>query len=268
MAVARRGPVGAVVNALLALDEAQAELRGDVPARVQGVGPGVVAGASHQVRVDRLALPQGVGDEHDGLLVEGEVVDARTGSLDPEVVLVLDVDLAVLLPGDLDVVRRPRQADLPVLLVDDRPVRVHDGVHVARAGMVVVGVDRGGEDGILEGSVLLVDVPHGVGGTGEDDPVHVDVAVVLVVDALLAVGEDLNLADADPLAQVYPPNEQIEDLADPLPRVLPRDAGGDVAVGLGPLGPAPPGVGLVREEGDLSLDEGSEDCRERPQLVH
>jgi len=50
---------------------------------------------------------------------------------------------------------------------------VHHGVHVTRGGVVVVGVHRRGENGVLERAVALEDVPDGVGGAREDDPVHV-----------------------------------------------------------------------------------------------
>ena len=267
VAVAGRGPVGAVVDAILTLNEAERELGGNIPAGIQGMCPGVITGSADEGGVDALALTEGMADEHHGFLIEGKVVDARTGRLHAKVVLILDVDAAVLVLGNLYVIRCSLEAGVAVLVFDDGSVAVHDRVHVSRGGMVVVGVHGRAQDDILQLAVLLVYVADGVGGAGEDHSVHVDVVVVLVVDALLAVGEDLHLADAGVLLERHAVDELIEHLADALAGILPRDAGGDVAVGIAALAGSLPGVFAVGDEGDLSLDQRTEDGGEGPELV-
>ena len=51
---------------------------------------------THLLRVDGFAFPERVADEHHRLLFQRQVVDPRARRLYPEVVLVLDVDLAVV----------------------------------------------------------------------------------------------------------------------------------------------------------------------------
>ena len=110
---------------------------------------------------------------------------------------------------------------------------------------MVVGVHRRAQNDIFKLAVLLVDVADGIGRAGEDHSVHVDVIVVLVVDALLAVGEDLHLADASVLLESHAIDELIEHLTDALAGILPRDAGGDVAIGIATLAGSLPGVFAV-----------------------
>ena len=208
-----------------------------------------------------------MADEHHGLLIEGEVVDTRAGRLHAKVVLVLNVDAAVLILGNLHVIRRSLEAGVAVLVFDDGTVAVHNRVHMSRGGMVIIGVNGSAEDDIFQLAVLLVDVANGVGGAGEDDAVHIDVVVVLIVDALLAVGEDLHLADTSVLLERYAIDELVEHLPDALAGILPRDACGDVAIGIATLAGSLPGVLAVGDEGDLRLDQWTKDGGEGSELV-
>ena len=194
----------------------------------------VIGGPDDELLVDGLPLPQRVGDEHDRLLVERQVVHARPGRLHAEVVLVLDVDSAVRLLGDLDDVRRAFQTIVTVPLVDDGPVRVYYGVHVPRVRVVIVGVHQRREDRVRQPPGALVDVPHGVGGTREDDAIDVHDVVVLVAYALLPVRQDLHVEYASVLAKVDVLRELAKYLAYALPGVLPSLARGDVAVFVAP----------------------------------
>mmetsp|Transcript_33163 Transcript_33163/g.80208 ORF Transcript_33163/g.80208 Transcript_33163/m.80208 type:complete len:366 (-) Transcript_33163:1484-2581(-) len=226
-------------------------------------------GRAHDERlVDGFALSQRVGDEHHRLLVERQIVHARPGSLHAEVVLILDVDRTVALLRDLDVVRRAFQTILAEALVDDIAVRMKHGVHVSRVGMMIVRVHRRGEDGIGQPSGGSVDVSHGIRGTRENDPIHVEDVVELVVHALPTVGQDLHLSHAGVLAQVYVPRELGEYLAYAPAGILPRLTRGDVTIPLATGRLEGSGVVLVREQRNLRLDERTEDGGEGPELVH
>mmetsp|Transcript_3010 Transcript_3010/g.6955 ORF Transcript_3010/g.6955 Transcript_3010/m.6955 type:complete len:87 (-) Transcript_3010:489-749(-) len=82
------------------------------------MGPGMVASATDEGRVDGLTLTESMRDEHDWLFVEGKVIDTRTGSLDAKVVLVLNIDAAIFVLRDLDVVRSSLETVIAIFRIN------------------------------------------------------------------------------------------------------------------------------------------------------
>mmetsp|Transcript_26271 Transcript_26271/g.105137 ORF Transcript_26271/g.105137 Transcript_26271/m.105137 type:complete len:461 (+) Transcript_26271:2518-3900(+) len=270
VAVARRRPVAAIVEPVSPLAEAERQLGGDVPRRVQRMRARVVAAAANFRRVDRLARAEGVRDEHDGFLGEREVVDAGAGGLDAEIVLVLDVDRAVVESGHLDVIRTSPQHVLAEPFVDDRRVGVHDGVHVARGGVEIVRVDRRVEHGALDRRRMTADhVGDRVARAREDDAIEGPDAVAVVQDPFRAVVEHVDRQDArveEDLVGVF--DEAPENFPNARARALPRDARREAAVvRAAQRRRLAHGVVGRRQQRDLLLDDGPEHRGEGPQLV-
>ena len=104
--VARGSPVGTVVKSLPALRQPEGQHCHNVPARVERVRTGMVAFADNLRLVDRLAFSQRVRDE-ERRPFRGRYVlhPLDPWTLDPKVVRVFNVNLAVGVPANLDVVR-------------------------------------------------------------------------------------------------------------------------------------------------------------------
>mmetsp|Transcript_14469 Transcript_14469/g.29648 ORF Transcript_14469/g.29648 Transcript_14469/m.29648 type:complete len:242 (-) Transcript_14469:976-1701(-) len=186
--IPRSRPIGTIINPIHPLYQPQRQHGHDIPPRIKRMSPGMIGRPPHQLGIDFLPLPQGMRNEHDGFLLQGQIVHPKPRGLHAKIVLVLDVDAPISFSRHLHVIGSAFQTLLPVLLVDDRPIRMHDGVHVSRVGMMIVRVDEGGENGVGEPSGGFVHVADGVGGTGEDDAIDVDVSVVFVVDSFFSVG--------------------------------------------------------------------------------
>ena len=211
-------------------------MRGDVPSRVKRMGPGMVASATDEGRVDGLTLTESMRDEHDRLLVEGKVIDTRTGSLNAKVVLVLNIDAPILVLRNLDVVGSSLETVITILGINYAAIGMHNGVHVTGGGMMIIGIDGSTEDDIFELSMLLVNVSDSVRGTGKYNTVNINIIVVLIVDTLLAVRQNNDLANTSVLLQSNAINKLVEDLANTFASILPSNTGGNVAVSITSLG--------------------------------
>jgi len=70
MAVARGGPIGAVVDPILSLNKSQRQHRRYVPSRVKRVRAGVVPGSPHELLIDALSLTKRVRNQHNWLILD------------------------------------------------------------------------------------------------------------------------------------------------------------------------------------------------------
>ena len=142
-------------------------------------------------------------------------------------------------------------------------IGVHDGVHVARRGVVVVRVDDRRQDGVLQYVLGFLIIVRGGGSTGEDHAVR-DQRVVVLVDYYASVLHKLHLQ-----------HSSIDDVSLPRafePPLIPAPASFHVTSS----GRSP--VPLYRKtratrpwswiEGYLGFNNRTEDRRKRSQLIN
>ncbi len=61
-------------------------------------------------------------------------------------------------------------------------------MHVSRVRVVIISIDKCGEDGVGKPSTLLVDVADGIGGTCKYDTINVQCIVEFIMNSFLSVG--------------------------------------------------------------------------------
>ena len=148
----------------------------------------MIGSANDSFGVDGFSFPEGMRDEHNRFLVQWEIINSRTGGLNSKVVLVFNVDRTISLFCDFNVVGCTFKAFISEAFINDSSIRMKNGMHVSRVRVVIIGIDKCGEDGVGEPSALLVDVADGIGGACKYDTINVQCIVEFIMDSFLSVG--------------------------------------------------------------------------------
>eukprot|EP00038_Savillea_parva_P006446 m.163831 g.163831 ORF g.163831 m.163831 type:complete len:339 (+) comp12344_c0_seq1:72-1088(+) len=194
VAVAWRRPIGAVVDTVTALGQSERQHCHNVPARVERVCPCVVPRAHNLARVNRLAFRKRVRNEKGRSLVGRDVLqplDAWT--LYTKVVRVFNVQLAVTVTANLDIVGAVGQDIGAMLLRHKISIVVHNGVHVTRSRMPVVGILWHRKHRVFNPVVALVDVLNCRALAGKHNLVDDNRFVILIRHRLGAIGVDTHV---------------------------------------------------------------------------